>query len=311
MYLLMLDRSLLNAILLGASCYGAFIVRPSFLLFPFILFLYFLYQYRKDFKFSALFISVYVLLLIPFGLWNKANHGKFKVASLEGGAGAAHYGFWQLKLPDGYTEQYYWKNNVGFDLTKPNFYSKTEEKENVRIFESEWNNLLKKSNLYLSKADSSWLDYMNKNNPGIFLLYNSKFTMERENLLWKLTIENIINDPVYFIKSRLYHLMRFYVSGVNYDNLNNVTSFMGKIKIIFHFIVTLTFIFGGLIFITLCAIFKKIHFQNIFAFLMLFWYYGIMHLPFVIQARYTIPVHLLILSILAVAILKVLKVNKV
>lgn len=307
MYLIFLKRSILHAVFLAFSCYSAFIIRPAFLFFPILLFIYFIFQNKKDIKFSAAFIFIYSILLIPFGLWNKFNHGVFKVTPMEGGAGVAHSGYWQLRLLDGYTENFYWGNNTMYDYFKPQFYTDAEQQKNIKIFEQEWIDLLSKINIYESKEDSLYLDYMNKNNPGIFLLHNSKYTLKREQALWGLTKQHITNDPVYYIKSRIYHFIRFYFSGVNYKNLQDSSSFSGILKVVYPFIITFAFIFTGLIFITVTAAFRKIHFFNLFAFILLFWYYGAVHLPFVTQARYSIPIHLLILSVLSVTILKTLK----
>jgi len=304
MYLMFSRKTLFTALLLAFTCYCSFIVRPAFLIFPFLLSVYFIFQDKKNSRFSLLFISMYLILLIPFGLWNKFNHGVFKVTSLEGGAGVAHLGFWQLKLMDGYTETYYWGNHTSYDYTKPNFYTKEEQLQNTKDLEKEGNNLLRDIAVYESKEDSIYLVSMKNNSLGILPLRNSKYTIAREKRLWQLAKENIIAEPLFYIKSRVYHFIRFYVSGINYMDFKKSNSLTQKAKTLYPFFITLIFIFGGLIFISINAIFKKNHFPNIFAFILLLWYYGGVHLPFVIQARYTIPIHLLLLAILSVMVIK-------
>ena len=68
-------------------------------------------------------------------MWNKINHGIFKITPIEGGAGVANFGFWQLKLPNGYTEKFYWGNSTSYDYTQPKFYSIDEQNQNARLFE--------------------------------------------------------------------------------------------------------------------------------------------------------------------------------
>lgn len=306
-YLFLLKRSLSNAVFIALTCYAMFILRPAFLLFPSIFILYFIIIEKKNFKYYFLFTSTYLVLLIPFGIWNKVNHGIFKITPIEGGGGVAHLGFWQLKLPDGYTEKFYWGNSTSHDYTQPKLYSINEQNQNAKLFEAEWTVLSSELKKYESAEDSVYLDYMRKNNPGIFLLHNSKYTLARESALWKLTRQNIINDPLYYLESRIYHFARVYVTGINIKNLEKSTSLLNKIKNIYPFIVTLIFIFLGMLFITICLLFKKVKFDKSFVYILSMWYCGIIHLLFVIQSRYTIPVHLIVLTILSLTIFQILK----
>ena len=73
-------------------------------------------------------------------------------------------------------------------------------------------------------------------------------------------------------------------------------------KLVYPFAVTFLFIFCGLIFATIRLLSGKSRFLHWQVFLMLAWYYGILHIPFVIQARYTIPAHLAILVMLSLTL---------
>ena len=306
-YLITCNRGILNSILLALFTYGAFIVRPSFLLFPFVLFVYFLIVNKRDFKYASTFIVAYILLLIPFGIWNKTNHGLFKVTPLEGGAGVAHMGFWQLKLPDGYWESFYFGNVMVPDLTKPPLYTKEELADNVKKFESEAAVLTAKQNVFLAREDSAYLAYMSTQRLGLILTHNSRYTIEREKIIWKEVIENVKEEPGYYLISRCYHLFKAYVTGINYITLAQTHSILGKIKLIYPFVVTLIFIFCGLLYITISTILSKKYFPYQWILILLCWYYGVVHLPFTMQSRYTIPVHLLILVLLSLMISKKIK----
>ena len=309
MYLLVLKRSSINVILLAFSCYAAFIIRPSFLLFPFVMFVYLVISNKKDLLKAILFIVAYVALLIPFGMWNKMNHGIFKITTIDGAAGAMHMGYWALKLPDGYTEPFYWGHNTEYDLTRPHFYTKDQELENVKIYEKECSEIWNTAKKYESIEDSLNIVEMKKNTK-IFVIHNSKYTIEREKLLMKANIRNILNDPVYIVKSKIYEFVRFYVTGINYKKLKNCNTLSDYVNTIYPTLVTLIFIFFGLIYTTVLILFKRVRFKYALCFILLFWYYGVMHLPFSIQARYTIPIHLLILSIISISILRNKTVNE-
>lgn len=296
-------KSTYTALLLALSCYASFIVRPAFLIFPFLIFIYFIFEDKKNFKFSSYFIALYLTLLIPYGIWNKINHGVFKITSIEGGAGVAHMGFWQLKLQDGYTEKYYWGNNTSYDYTKPAFYTITEQKRNTLFFEKEGYDLLNDISIYETKEDSLFLQLMKKA-PDVLPLHNSEYTLAREKKLWEITKNNIMEEPIYYIKSRIYHFFRYYVTGINYRDLQNATNLLQKTKVIYPFVVTFLFIFCGLIYLTISMLRKKNRFPFIHLFVLMSLYYGVIHLPFVIQARYTIPIHLLIIMGLALVLQK-------
>ena len=300
------DKKKSDAVILGIVSYLLFITKPAFLIFPFALASYILFLDRKNLSYSFCFILTFSVLLIPFGVWNKINHGKFKITSVEGGAGVAHLGFWQLKLPDGYQEPFYWYNNTSYDLTKPHFYAEDELEKNKIEFEKEWFSILNELGQYNSPEDSVNLNLMNSDNPGIFLLYNSEFTLQREHLLWNLTLNNIKENPIYYSKSRFYHLVRFYVTGINYKVLENSKNFTEKIKAIFPFFVTLIFIFFGLLLSTVIIFRRKNQLSKYIPLVLLVWYIALVHLPFAIQARYTVPVHLIIILITSISINKLI-----
>ena len=302
MYLTVSKRSILNSILLAISCYCAFIIRPVFLIFPFILFAYFVIHNKKDILFSALFILLFSAFLIPFGVWNKVNHGVFKITTIDGAAGAMQMGYWALKLPDGYTEPFYWGHNMAYDLTRPRFYTKEQEQENIKQYKNEWAMILDSVKKFQTSEDSAYLMEMKKN-PNIFPIHNSRYTIEREKLIMKVTLKNVFNDPVYTIKSKMYEFLRFYITGINYNRMYKPDTIFGKIRIFYPMFVTFVFIFCALIYCTGLFLLKRLKFNHSAAFIILFWYYGIIHLPFSIQARYTIPIHMLILSFLSIALL--------
>jgi hypothetical protein len=294
-YILTLKRSWINVFFLALVCYVIFIIRPAFLLFPLVIAAY---LYRSRLNYALLFLFTYSLLLLPFGYWNYKNHGEFKLTTIEGGAGVAHLGFWAYKLPTNYIDSFYWGNKVISDLTNPFSFSQPEFAINAKSYNSECTLLWNRLSVYLTKEDSIYLMKM-KNNPyGIFLLYNSQYTLARESALKNVTIEHIKNEPLYYLKTRFYSLFRNYVTGINEENFHKATSLREKLKCVYPFLVTFVFIFVGLIFVTYTALNQRFKNQTFILLLLMAWYYGLVHIPFSIQARYTIPIHLIILSLL-------------
>lgn len=301
-WLLFKEKTKGNAFGLGLVSCLLFLTKPSFLLLPFLLFLISLVFQRKRLSllYHFIFVITFAAGLIPFTLWNKHNHQIAKITPLEGGGGTAMLGFWQLKLPDRYRDSFYWGNTITPDYIKPNLFSKADLENNVLLFEKEWVGVLSRCSSYLSSRDSADIEYMKKNNPGIFILFNSRFTNEREKELWKVVVADIKKEPVFYIVSRVYHLFRFYVTGINPDQLAAATSSVKKMMVIYPFIVSFIFIFCGLICASFYLVFNPNVFPNQYTILIMAWYAGLIHIPFATQSRYTIPVHLIIIMLFAV-----------
>jgi hypothetical protein len=298
-----------NSLMLGVIAAVNTMTRPSFLLFPFIISLVLLIIDRSKTKYLITHAIMFLILLIPFGIWNYKNHGGFKLTSLEGGAGVAHMGYWSFKLPKGYQDKNYWIGNVlsVHDLTNPFHFSDEERNANKILYESEWKYILNELDKTLTTEDIKYhkvmLDQMNTR--GYSPLHKSEYTKKREQLLWQKTLENIKKDPWYYIKTRLYTFCRLYFTGINTQDFKykNTAPLMGKLNLYYPFLISFVFIFTGLL-LSLVFIIKKRLFKNVavLTLVMISIYQGVIHTPFSVQARYTVPVHLIILGLLSISI---------
>jgi hypothetical protein len=298
-----------NSLLLGVIAAINTMTRPSFLLFPFIISLVILIIDRSKTKYLITHAIMFLILLIPFGFWNYKNHGVFKLTSLEGGAGVAHMGFWSFKLPKGYQDKNYWIGNVlsVHDLTNPFQFSEEERKANQILYENEWKYILNELDKTLTSEDVKYhqvmLDQMNTR--GYSPLHKSEYTINRERLLWQKTLENIKQDPWYYIKTRIYTFCRLYFTGINTQDFKykNTAPLMGKLNLYYPFLISFFFIFTGLLLSTFYIIKKRLYKNTaLLTLLLAALYQGFIHTPFSVQARYTVPVHLIILALLAISI---------
>lgn len=292
LYILTFKRSNIQIVFLALICCFIFLVRPAYLFFPLVIMGY---LSLKSIKQGALFILLYSLLLLPFGYWNYENHGKFKITTIEGGAGVAHLGFWAHRLPVNFMDSFYWGNIIVSDYTNPFSYTKEELIAYSKQYNAECNYIWNSISNLNSKEDSNYLKIMKKSSKGIFPLYNSRYTIARENALNKITKEHALKEPFYYFKTRLYSLFRSYVTGVNAENYFNALGLVQKAKVVYPFFVTFFFIFIGLILISFSVLRYGVSNEYIYLLLLLAWYYGLIHMFFTIQARYTIPIHLVIL----------------
>lgn len=299
-------ESVLKAISLAICGFCLFHLRPVFLLFPLFFFIYKLIFKRDNLKFHALSFVLYLLLLLPFGFWNYSNHGVFKVTPLEGGGGIMHLGYWCPKLPEGYKENFYWGNVCVADYTQPNFISDEERQKNVALFENEWQEINKKLEPFFGEEDKKRIALMRENNPGQFVLYSGAYTNEREKLLTEKTIEHAKEEPWFYAKTRLYTICRLWFTGINKDEWNSANSFSAKAKVIYPFLSSFVFTFLGLIFTAVSLLLGIIKWKDFHFLFLLTIYYGFIHTPFAFQARFTVPVHLLILLMSGFAVVNII-----
>lgn len=301
-----LKESLLKSLLMAICGFCLFQLKPAFLLFPFFFLIYKLIFKRENLKLYGLQIFLYSIFLVPFAVWNYNNHGVFKVTPIEGGGGVLHLAVWCPKLPENYRENFYWGNVCVNDLTEPNFVSSEEREKNVVLFENEWREINTQLEPFFGEEDKQKVTLMSENNPGQFILYSGRYTNEREKLLIERTVQHIKEEPWLYAKTRLYTLCRVWFTGINKDEWNNSNSFTAKAKLIYPFLSTFIFIFLGFIFTALSFALKIINWRDFYFLFLLAIYYGAIHIPFAVQSRFTVPVHLLILLMSSFAIVNML-----
>jgi len=285
-------------ILLGLLSFIIFQLRPAFLLMPFALVGYKLLFQRTGLKYAFAFLALFIISLLPFGLWNKKAHGIFKVTPLEGGVGAANLGYWSFRLPDGYNPQFYWDASFSKDLTQPSFATDEEKEKYKADYEKEWKEINEQLQHYITKEDSIRMEVYREKKYKNWEVMSSGYTDKREKLLKEYLVRDIKANPGYYIKTRLFTFIRLWFTGINKQDFQNA-SMAGKLKILYPFLVTFFSIFLGLVIILVSVMRGWLSLKQYWPLLMIILYYGLMHIPFGIQARYTVPVHIFILLLLA------------
>ena len=308
--LLLKPKTTSFAILLGIIAGLNFLMRPAFLLFPFVLTLWYLVKNKSQFKYNLIHLFIFCITLLPFTYWNYKNHHSITPTPIEGGAGVSHIGYWSYRLPKGYQEKYYWGNVIPDDLTNPFKFTDEEYLKNKVEFEKEWEEIIAETNPLNKEIDLKNIAYMSGHNPGIFKLYNSEYTIAREKLLKKKIKEHIISDPVFYIKTRMYSFFRLYFTGINKVDLERSLTVTSKIKTLYPFLITFSCICIGFFLSTFLIIKNKIlRNSEIGLIILLCLYQGVVHAFFTVQGRYLVPVHLLILILLTISVTKKETVN--
>ena len=179
------------------------------------------------------------------------------------------------------------------------FFSENEKKFFYLEYQRQWSEINILMEHYLTDEQKRDIDEMKKNKK-IHIQYPSEYTIKRESELKKKLISNIVENPFYYLFSRIYNFFRILVSGLSPDFFKKDLNLLIKDKIILvlPFIITVFFILSFFLFnsFILIAKHKKIKIEIWFIYIIII-YVMIIHTPFPIQARYSVPVHYCILAI--------------
>jgi hypothetical protein len=245
---------------------------------------------------NATLLIVFILTMLPYGFWNYRNHGIFSVTSIEGGGGVMHLSYWSFKMPD-YLETRYWRNVVNKDLIS--FTPDAEVPANIAAFNREWDYIDSSCAKYLTEKDRRNLPLMMEH-PNLFVTYNGRYTHEREKLLKKLAVQHFIHDPVFTLKVKTYTAFRLWITGIKRQTFKSHDPVV-ILKGIIPALVTGFTLLLAIVFIPAAMIRKKFN-RRLLIPLVFVLYYGFIHIPFAIQARYTVPVRPLLMLITCVCI---------
>ena len=289
-----------RAFALGLLYGFIFQCKPIFLLFPFLVPIAGWMAVRRPFRPKPHLIAagIFVMTLLPYGIWNRTHHGVFSVTPLEGGAGVMHFGVWAGKIP-GYTEKVYWHNFTGDELVR--FTPEDSIPAHIREYEQEWAVVNKELAPLLTANDSLMLASTSLVAHSSSPTYNTAYTLERERLLRKLAIDDAFKWPGYILALKSYSSVRLWVIGVQRADFLKA-SFPKKVELLYGPLSTCLIFLMFIAFVPAAYIKRRVKLKDTWAFLLFLGYFALMHIPFVIQVRYTTPVRFAMLSILALAL---------
>jgi len=302
LYILLIKdiKNILVNFLTGITFSFLVLTKPAFLFLPFLL-LFAAIALKNNLKNYILIVIFFLVGLIPFSAWNHANHGIFKPTTIEGMATIAHMGYWNFKLPVGYKSKFDdYQSFIVSDFTNPFKFSDENYAANMVAFEAEWNQINEELDGLLSQSFKADLAYM-KEDPTIFISYPSNYIIKREELLKAAIIENIKKDPLYYLSTRAYNFFRVFFTGINVSNFTDAKGFFKKLQMMLAFTISFTIIFCGFLYSTFYIIknWTTLSSEMLTLYCYIF-YTAAVHVPFSVQARYTVPIHLCLLILLSI-----------
>ena len=294
------DWTWMTAFLIGLLMGLLFQFRPIFLLFPFmyVVFAWIVERNKANVPKQLLMLGLFALTLIPYGVWNKVHHGVFKVTPLQGSGSYMHIGYWSGKAP-GYTDEFYLRNFNGDEVIA--FTPKDSIPANIEAYRIEWGEINRQIKPLLNKNDTAmWQAAPSKPLPAE-PTYNTAYTLLREKLLYDRSVYHYLNDPLYTIAFKTYSAVRLWVIGIQVNDYKTAST-MGKAKMLFITISMAVVFLMFLILVPLAYVRRRISIHQTWIFVAYIAYFTVIHLPFTIQSRYTVPVRFLMLALLAMAI---------
>lgn len=294
-----------TALMLGLLYGFIFQCRPVFLLFPFLqaVIAFLMERTRFDRRGYAVMLGVFVLTLLPYGSWNLKNHGTFRVTPIQGGPGYMHFSMWCGKMP-GYTDTFSLRNFTGDEIVR--FVPEEDVPGYIAEYEKEWTELQAHLNTFLTAKDTAMFNARPDMPYPLENTYNTAYTLERERRLAELSFDHMLRDPWYTVAYKSYSAVRLWVIGIQVGDFRSA-SMMGKLKMLYATLVT------GIMFLLMVVLVpwalwkRRLDLRSTWVMLLYLVYFGVFHIPFTIQARYTTPVRFVMLAMIGLAIISLFR----
>lgn len=289
-----------TAIVIGLLMGLVFQFRPIFLLFPFmyVAFAWLVERNKANFPKYFAMLGMFVLTLMPFGIWNKVHHGVFKVTPLQGAGSFMHIGYWSGKTP-GYTDEFYLRNFNGDEIIP--FTPKDSIPAHIEAYRREWAEINMQIEPLLDKNDTAMWQVDPSMRVHTEPTYSTAYTLRRDELLRDKALYHYMNDPLYTIAFKAYSAVRLWVIGIQVNDYRTASA-MGKAKMLFITASMAAVFVLFLILVPLAYARGRLSFRETWIFVAYIIYFTVIHLPFTIQSRYTVPVRFLMLALLAMSI---------
>jgi hypothetical protein len=295
-FVLVDDKKWYKLVLLAACMAAIFYVRPAFLYLPIFLTVANLLLFRfKKLKHDLLLILLFFVFVSPYGFWNLKTHDTFKLTPLESGGGMMFLGYWMHRLP-GYTETDLWGTWMSNEIIK--FVDVNDLDMHIAAWKADWQKVHDECDCLIKDEERPYLKKMEER-PRLFKTYNTAYTICREKMLKKMMKEHIMDDPVWYLKTRIYTFFRLQITSIHSGWFKYRTSFKDRVILIYPLVLTL--IYFIVFYVALFSMLKRIikTKDDFLVLALIFFFYCILvHMPIALQSRYTIPVRVFMILIM-------------
>lgn len=169
----------------------------------------------------------------------------------------------------------------------------------ISEFERDWDRIDSACAPYLTTRDSA-LFREGGRRAWVWNTFNTEYTRERERWLWQLTVDRVKENPWYFAKLKAWTAVRLWVIGIQRGTFLEA-SMTGKIKQALPTALTLAQFLLFVIAVPIALRKDRSLMRKLLPALVVVFYGWAIYIPFVIQSRYTVPLRMAFLLVIAAA----------
>lgn len=296
----------------------AFWVRPVMLLFPLFVLVADLLVARGAERWSSLrshaFVLVAVAMLgpVPFAYWNHVHHGVWKPVPLSGSAVISNMGIWQLRLP-GYGTMHYFQHSM-FGREFIPWVGDSAAAVYYGRYQDQWRRIDANADPFRTVEDVEQVPRMMAD-PQRFAARSPGYTIALDRAIAEENRAMIKAEPFYYLATRLYTAVRLWVTNINlpmeriiykptpgsFPQVGRPQGLVAWMKLLVPFAITFISFGVGLTFLFISVVRDRKQWVARRYLLYMILYVWLVHIPMVIQSRYTVPVHVLALLCITLA----------
>ncbi|HPF90520.1 MAG TPA: hypothetical protein PLL57_07670 [Flavobacteriales bacterium] len=258
---------------------------------------------RTDVRGQLVMLGMCALSLAPYGMWSLKHHGVFKVTPIQGGGGYMHFAYWCGKMP-AYQDTISLRNFTGDELIR--FTPADSVTANIIAFEREWAGVIAQLAPLLTDRDSVMMASWDRLPYAAEPTYNTAYAIKREELLSHLALEHMLHDPVYTLTYKAYTAVRLWVIGIQRQDFERA-SFSGKVQMLYATLSTLANFLLALVLLPWAYLRGILQWRTTWPLLATVLYVWLLHIPFTIQARYTVCARFALFVLMALALTECLR----
>lgn len=256
---------------------------------------------RRDLAVAAIAVATFALTLVPFTVWNGTTHGRWSPLPVEGSVTHMYLGFWQFRLP-GRSSPHPWPiTYMGHEWIAE------DNPAAVDRYAAEWNafwtDLDRASEAALTPDERCAMAEM-RTATDRFPVWPAEVQAMRNATVAAALRADVRAAPLEWAATRAWTGWRLWIPNLDPGELARATTLGGRARVLYPFVVLgLTFgLLGTLVLIR--AVRSGARLTRVAAVpVAVVAYAWAVHLPMPIQARYTVPVGMVAILLIAVGLL--------
>ena len=206
-------------------------------------------------------------------------------------------GFWCGRIP-AYNERRYFWNFTADEMVR--FVPKEQVPLEIAAYEREWDAIDAEIATHFTPADSAMIAFAQRSHDRTYT-YNTAYVLAREKAIMRHTLADIKAHPWYYAAYKAYSLVRTWVVGIDRTRFEEGGA-LQRAKLAAPFLFTLFAFLAAVIVVPWVHRKELLRLRDTYPSVLVLVYWGLVHVPFVIQTRYTTSVRLVMYGLIGVAI---------